>query len=104
MEWPAAEGPLEGLREDVVEVADEVEDPLAELIDRRERTPSEHAPNQDAEPDLDLVHPRAVLRREDEANLVGGILEEFLPTLHRVQNAVFALSAEVFADRASLGD
>ena len=67
-ERPAGVCPPERLGEHAVEVRDERQDLLLECLDGEEVTALENASGEDAEPDLDLVQPRAVLGREDEAN------------------------------------
>jgi len=64
-ERPASVRPPERLRENTVEVADERQDLLLERLDGEEVTALENAPGEDAEPDLDLVQPRAMHRARE---------------------------------------
>src|SRR5689334_17887809 len=63
----AGEGPSEWMRLAPVPVRDETQHRCDQLGNGRERAVLEHASMQNAEPDLDLVYPRRVLRRVDEA-------------------------------------
>jgi hypothetical protein len=102
-EWPSCVGPLEGLGEDAVEVANELEDPLAQIVEGYEARPLEQPAHEDAEPQLHLVEPRAVLGRVDEADAMGNIGKELLATGKRLEDAAAAFLPEVLADLAPFG-
>src|SRR4051794_24637202 len=98
--WPPRVGPTERFREHVVEVVDELRRAGAQVLERDEAGPLEQAPRQDGEPDFDLVQPRAVARRVDEANPVGRVLQELPAGLLRLEDAGLALGAELILDTA----
>src|SRR5439155_27341466 len=56
-------GPPERLGHRPVVVGDERQHLRLQVLHRREAPALQHLPRQDAEPDLDLVHPRGMLRR-----------------------------------------
>src|SRR5882762_8066226 len=64
----------------LVPMANEAEHGGGQLGSGCERTVFEHATLQDAEPDLDLVHPRSMKRREDEVEPSAVALVELLPS------------------------
>ena len=59
-------GPAEGFRHGGIEVGDETLDPLLKMVLRCEVAAPEKLPDQDREPDFDLVDPGRMLRREVE--------------------------------------
>ena len=61
-----AERPAEGMCLVTVPVVDVAEDAFGEAVDGRKAAVAQDASLEDGEPDLDLVEPRGVLRREDE--------------------------------------
>jgi len=61
------EGPAEGARFGTVPVSDKTEDIASERGHALEASVAEDATLEDAEPDLDLIDPRGVQRRVDEA-------------------------------------
>src|ERR1700712_3201113 len=96
--------PSERLRHCGIEVADEAFDPLLEMLLGREVAAAEEFADQDREPDLDLVEPRGVFRREVEGNAVSSIAQEALACRHRLKDAGFPLLAEVFVDAAEISN
>ena len=68
MEHAAGVGPVEGTSDDIVPVLAEAIDRDGELSNAGKGTMSECASGQDAEPDLHLVEPAAMFRRENEAD------------------------------------
>src|SRR3990167_2157938 len=101
---PARVRPSVGLRERLVEVLDERLDSLAEFVERREAAALEEATGEDAEPDLDLVQPRAVLRGVDEPDAMRRIGQECLARRHGLEDARLSLLAEVALDAAPAGN
>src|ERR1700681_1091196 len=97
---PTRVGPTEWLREHVVEVVDELRDAGAQVLEGGEAGALEQAPRQDGEPDFDLVQPRAVARRVDEANPVGRVLQKLPARLLRLEDAGLALGAELILNTA----
>ena len=64
-------GPAEGFRHGGIEVGDETLDPLLKMFLRCEIAAPEKLPDQDREPDFDLVDPGRVLRREVERDAMA---------------------------------
>jgi len=54
---------------------------------------SEQLAHQDGEPDLDLIDPGRVLRREVEGDAMAGVAQERLPRRHGGEDAGLALLA-----------
>ena len=75
-------GPFEGFRHGRVEISDEALDPLLEMVLGCEITAPEELSDKDREPDLDLVDPRRMFRREVESDAVAGITQERLARDH----------------------
>ena len=67
------------------------------------RTSTETNEREHAEPTLDLVEPRAVLRRVDEPYAVGFVDEERSAARDVLEDAALALDAEVDAEPITLG-
>src|ERR1700722_20112241 len=84
----ASESPAERVRFVPVPVANERQDGALERVACRERRMLEHASLQDAEPYLDLVHPRRVLRRVDEVEAFPVARVELLPPRALVDDEV----------------
>src|SRR6266545_275356 len=101
---PAGVGPAKRLAEDAVEVLDESEHARRQVFERCEAGALEQAASQYGEPDLDLVEPRAVAGSVDEANPVGGVLQELLARRLRLEDALLAFDAESLFDAAAFGD
>src|SRR5436853_1316408 len=97
---PTREGPSEWFGEYVVEVLDKRRRAGAQVLEGGEAGALQQTPRQDGEPDFDLVQPRAVARRVDEANPVGRVLQELPASLLRFEDAGLALGAEVILDTA----
>src|SRR3954452_3255413 len=70
--------PAERMREDAIEIIDEIYPFAAQISHRGERTSANHLPHDDAEDHLDLVQPRAVLRRIHEPDAVTRLRQERL--------------------------
>ena len=66
----------------LIEVRNEVQEPLAQIRGGGKAGPLEHAADQNAEPDFDLIQPRCVNGRIDKANPVRAILQESLAGGH----------------------
>src|SRR5258706_6681967 len=97
---PTRVGPAEGFGEHVVEVIDKRRRAGAQVVERGEAGAVQQTPRQDGETDFGLVQPRAVVRRVDEANPVGRVLQELPASLLRFEDAGLALGAEVILDTA----
>jgi len=104
MEWPALIGPLEGLGHGAVEVVDEGEHFGFEIRDGEKTGAAQQLAHQDAEPDLDLIHPRGVLGGVVEDDLVTWLAQERCAAGHRLQDAVVLLLAEIVLHPGDLGD
>src|SRR5213075_2214634 len=97
---PTRVRPAERLSEHVVEVRNELRRAGAQILERSEAGALEQAPRQDGEPDLDLVQPRTVARRVDEANPVGRVFQKRPARLLRLEDAGLALGADFILDPA----
>jgi len=90
--------PAEQLGEHIVEVRDEICRAGAQIFEGSdegsEARALERALRQNGEQDFDLVQPRAVARRVDEANLVGRVLQNRAARLRRLADAGLALLPE----------
>ena len=73
LQWSTGIGPSKRLAKNVVEIADEIQDPAAQVLERVKAGTFEQPPREDREPDLDLVQPGAMSWRIDEANAVLGV-------------------------------
>src|SRR5580700_181980 len=73
------EGPAEGARLGTVPVSDETEDIASERGDALEAAVAQDTALKDAEPDLDLIDPRGMQRRVDEAEAMSVLLVEPRP-------------------------
>src|SRR5579871_6427761 len=73
------EGPTEGPRFGPIPMADEAEDIPSERWDALEAAVAEDPALEDAEPDLDLVDPRGMQRRVDEAEAMPVLAVEARP-------------------------
>jgi hypothetical protein len=73
------EGPAEGVRLGAIPMADEAEDVPSERGHALEAAVAQDAALKDAEPDLDLVDPRGMQRRVDEAEAISVLLVEPRP-------------------------
>lgn len=97
-------GPLEGVRQVLVEVLDELQKPLAQFLRGGKAGPFEQAADQDAEPDFDLIQPGSMFGRIDEADAMAGICQKRLAGGHGSQDAAFAFDAQVVRQVAGDGD
>src|SRR5207248_8070429 len=71
----------------------------AQIVARGERAALEQLAHEDAQPDLDLVEPGAVLGRVVEHDAVAGVAQERRPRVAMGQDAALALRAQVEAPR-----
>src|ERR687890_2471303 len=69
----APHGPLEGLGQGFIEIADEAVDLVLEVLGRGEGTAAQDLAGENGEPEFDLVEPGGMLRGEMEADAVIGI-------------------------------
>src|SRR5579872_997443 len=104
MKGSSGVSPLEGLGHRFVEVVDELSESAFEVFEGGEARPFEEATGQDAEPDLDLVQPGAMLGRVDPPDPVGRVFEEGFARRLRLEDAGLALDAEIFVDHTPEGD
>src|SRR3990172_12204883 len=87
-------GPLERLRHGPIEIGDEVQYALLQIVYRSEVATLQQTPDQNAEPDLDLVQPRSVDRRVNEPDAMRRVLQEGSARLHGFQDASFTLDPQ----------
>jgi hypothetical protein len=95
---------VEGLRHRGIEIGDEALDPLLEMLLGGEVAAPEQLADQDREPNLDLVDPGRVLRREVEGDPMRGIAKECLACRHRLEDARLSLLPKLFVDAATIGN
>jgi len=86
-----------------IEVLNEGEDSISKHHGRWETASPEQFAREDPEPDLDLVHPRAVLGCVDESNPMAGVGQERGPGGEAFQDATAALLTQVQLGRTVLG-
>src|SRR5262249_30247176 len=98
----ASVGPAKRFGQRLVEIVDEVNDALSQGCQRWKISTLQDAPYQDAEPDLDLVQPRRVLRRVDEAKAMLQVREKRLAAGHRFQHSGLPLFTERLLRDAAL--
>ncbi len=103
LEGPACVGPAERLGEDMVKVPDEIEHARLKIVERGKAGALEQSSREDREPDLDLIEPRAVPWGIDEADPMGGVLQELAARLLRLENPALAFDAECLLDAAASG-
>src|SRR5271170_3202137 len=99
-EGPTFDGPTKRLGHGVVEVRDERLDPVLEVHLGGEVAAAKQLAHENGEPDLDLIDPRRVLRREVEGDAMAGVAQEGLARRHGGENAGLALLAEIVGDAA----
>src|ERR1700760_3478395 len=87
---PTRVGPAERFGEHVVEVLDERRRASAQVLERGEAGAFQQTPRQDGEPDFDLIQPRAMAWRVDEADPVGRVLQKLPASLFRFEDAGLA--------------
>ena len=75
----ASHGPLEGLGQGFIEIADEAVDLVLEVLGRGEGTAAQDLAGENGEPEFDLVEPGGMLGGEMEADAVIGIAQEGFP-------------------------
>jgi len=96
--------PPKGLREYGVEVVDELLQPCSQISDRLERRSFQRPSDQNAEPNLHLIHPRCVTRGVHETNPVSRVFEELPSSRHRLENAGAPFDAQISVDAAPLSN
>src|SRR5271163_4734148 len=84
-------GPLEWLGQRFVEIRDEGQDFLAQILHGRKVASLDHAPHQDAEPNLDLIQPRRMFRHIHKTDAMRLVLQKLPPGRHGLQYASFLL-------------
>src|SRR3954471_5160527 len=90
LEHLTREGPLERLGQHFVEVADEVQDLGPQVVRGGEAASANDAPDQNAEPNLDLVQPRRMLRGVHKADAMTQVTQERLAALPRLKRPALA--------------
>src|SRR5579863_2385071 len=95
-------GPLKRAVGKTIVIGNECEDTLAQMSHGCPTSASQQTSNKNTEPDLNLVEPRAVSRRIDEANTMGRIRKKGGPRFHRGENPAFAFATPVLSDAALL--
>src|SRR4030067_3823727 len=88
-------GPTERLCHRAIEVVNKSQHFRLQVSSRGESTAFEQLTSQNAEPNLDLVHPGSVFRRIVKDKAMGRIRQKSGAALHRGQNAGFAFDAQV---------
>lgn len=97
-------GPLEWLRQSRVKIVNESKELPVQVIHGAEAATLEKASRQNAEPELDLIEPRAMFGGEDETNPMGYIGQESGSGLHRLKDSCFPFDAEFICYPAVLCD
>ena len=95
MQRLALVGPLEGFGHRAIEIFDKGQDFGLQILNGGEAATFEQFASQNAEPDFDLIHPRAVFGRVVEDNAVRRVAEEGCPRRLRLQDAALAFDAQV---------
>ena len=88
-------GPTKRLCHGSVEIGDKGQHFSLEISDGGKGGAFEQLANQNAEPNLNLVHPGSVLRRLVKDNTMGWVREKGGAALHRGQNAGFPFDPQV---------
>jgi len=104
MKWLSLVGPLEGLGHGAVEIFDERQHLASEVLNGAEVAATEEFANQDAEPDLHLIHPRGMLRGVVEDDRMAGLSQERRARGSRAQDATDVFDPEVLSDPVLVGD
>src|SRR5262245_30930 len=100
LEGPGGVEPLDGFGHGAVEVVDEGQNPVLEILPRGEAGSAEELAHQDAEPNLDLVEPGAVLGGVHEADAVARRRQEGRPAGLGLQHPAFPLLPQVVGQPA----
>ena len=87
-------GPTERLGHRLVEILDKSQHFLLEISDRGKSATLEQLTRQNAEPNLNLIHPGSMFRRIVKHNAMSWIREKNSPALQRSQNARLAFDTE----------
>ena len=95
LERSAGIGPAKRLAEYPVEIVNEIEHAGSQIFERRKASALEQSSGENGKPDLDLVEPRAMPRRVDEADAMHGILQEFAARQLRLQDAGLTFDTQV---------
>src|SRR5207253_11144350 len=103
-QWTALIRPLERFGHRLIEVGNEGQDALPQVRNRREVPPLQQPAYQNAEPELDLVQPTAVLRCIEKADAMAGITQERCAGRHRLQDPPFLLLTQLLRDATYAGD
>jgi hypothetical protein len=88
-------GPTEGLCHRPIEVVDKSQHFRLEISYRRKSAALEQLTRQNAEPNLNLVHPGSGLRWLVKHKAMRWVRKKSSPTLHRSQNAGFTFDPQV---------
>ena len=104
LQWSTGIGPSKRLAENIVEIADEIQDPHSQIVNRHEAGAFEQSPREDGEPDFDLVQPRTMSWRIHEADPVLSVSQEGASCRARLQDPTLALDAKVILDATAFGN
>jgi len=96
-------GPFERFRHRAIEIFDKCQHFGFQFFDGGEITSFEQFTDQDAEPDLNLVHPGGMLWRVMENDPMGWVSQESCPSFHRLQNTAFAFAAQIEGEIGFVG-
>ena len=88
-------GPFKWLGHRLIKIVDEGQDLGFQILNGSAAGPSDQFTNQNAEPHLDLIHPRGMLGRIMKNDLVSRVGKKRRPRHHRLKNAALALFAQV---------
>lgn len=95
MQRLALVGPFEGFGHRTIVIFDESQDLAFQVLHRSEIAAFEHFSNQDAEPNLDLVHPGSMFGGVMKDNAMGGIAQKSSSGSLGFQNTRFALHPQI---------
>src|ERR1700684_1362419 len=84
------ESPFERLGQKLIEIVDKIEDLGAKVCLGGKVASAKHPSGEDAEPDFDLIQPRAMLRCVDKADAVAQVAQKRLPALEGFQHPALA--------------
>lgn len=88
----------------LVEVIDKGPNARTQILDRREVGALDHASDQDAEPDLDLIEPGRMRGRIDEVNAMRRIVQKHLAAHHGLEVALCFGRRYAFTEPTFAGD
>ena len=92
MGWLASIRPLKRLGKSSVEIVNELFQSIFQFRQRGKVSSLDSAAVDDSENDFDLVEPRRVLGKVNQANPVALVGQKFDASCHRLKNSVFPFS------------